>query len=68
MDGERRARSVTELPLVAYPNAGRSYDPETKTWSGETSACRFEGARVVGGCCGWGPSAIRALGASMPRA
>jgi homocysteine S-methyltransferase len=58
----RRARAVTDLPLVAYPNAGRMYDAATKTWSGETSSCSFEGATVVGGCCGWGPSEIRALG------
>ena len=57
-----RARSVTSLPLVAYPNAGRSYDAVTKTWSGETSSCTFAGATLVGGCCGWGPAAVRALG------
>ena len=57
-----RISTVTDLPLVAYPNAGRSYDAVTKTWSGEMSSCTFVGARVVGGCCGWGPAAIRALG------
>jgi homocysteine S-methyltransferase len=57
-----RIAAVTDLPLVAYPNAGRSYDAFTKTWSGDTSACTFAGARLVGGCCGWGPAAIRALG------
>jgi homocysteine S-methyltransferase len=56
-----RIAAVTDLPLVAYPNAGRAYDAVTKTWSGETSACTFAGATLVGGCCGWGPAAIRAL-------
>jgi homocysteine S-methyltransferase len=57
----QRARSVTDLPLVAYPNAGRSYDAVTKTWSGEMSSCSFAGATLVGGCCGWGPAAIDRL-------
>ena len=57
----RRARSATDLPLIAYPNAGRAYDASTKTWSGERSACTFEGAQLIGGCCGWGPDDIRAL-------
>lgn len=57
-----RIATATDLPLVAYPNAGRAYDAVTKTWSGEMSSCTFVGARVVGGCCGWGPAAIRALG------
>jgi homocysteine S-methyltransferase len=56
-----RISAVTDLPLVAYPNAGRSYDAVTKTWSGEMSSCTFAGAQLVGGCCGWGPAAIRAL-------
>ena len=56
-----RARSVTELPLVAYPNAGRRYDAATKTWSGAAKPPSFAGAQLVGGCCGIGPSGIRAL-------
>jgi len=58
-----RARTVTDLPLVAYPNAGRSYDAASKTWSGGESGWSLAGAAIVGGCCGIGPSAIRALGA-----
>ena len=53
-----RIAAVSDLPLVAYPNAGRSYDAVTKTWSGEMSSCTFAGATLVGGCCGWGPAAI----------
>ena len=56
-----RIAAVTDLPLVAYPNAGRSYDAVTKTWSGEMSSCTFAGATLVGGCCGWGPAAIGRL-------
>lgn len=59
-----RIRSVSDLPLVAYPNAGGAWDAASKTWSGAVATPRFEGAAVVGGCCGWGPDAIRALGAA----
>ncbi|WP_053226538.1 homocysteine S-methyltransferase [Solirubrobacter soli] len=52
-----RIRSVTDLPLVAYPNAGRAYDAATKTWSG--AAQTWSGAAaLVGGCCGIGPAAL----------
>jgi homocysteine S-methyltransferase len=61
-----RIGAVTDLPLVAYPNAGRSYDAVTKTWSGDPSSCTFAGATLVGGCCGWGPRATAALSASGP--
>ena len=56
-----RIAAVSDLPLVAYPNAGRSYDAVTKTWSGEMSSCTFSGATLVGGCCGWGAAAIARL-------
>jgi homocysteine S-methyltransferase len=66
------ARSVTDLPLVAYPNHGRVWDGNTYTWSGVgvdgfapelVAAWRRLGARAVGGCCGIGPEAITALAA-----
>jgi homocysteine S-methyltransferase len=53
-----RIRAVTDLPLVAYPNAGRTYDAATKTWSGGASSWSGAGAQVVGGCCGVGPAAL----------
>jgi homocysteine S-methyltransferase len=53
-----RIRSVTDLPLVAYPNAGRTYDAATKTWSGGASSWSGDAA-IVGGCCGIGPAALR---------
>lgn len=64
-----RARAVTDLPLIANPNAGL---PETKdgvtAWG--VTADRFaadmavicrRGASVLGGCCGTGPDYIRAV-------
>ena len=47
-----RSRTVTDLPLVAYPNAGRTYDAATKTWSGARH-------RHVGACAGGCGSARR---------
>ena len=55
----RHHRSVTDLPLIAYPNAGRAYDATTKTWSGAASSWGGDAA-IVGGCCGVGPRAIAA--------
>lgn len=57
----------TELPLVAYPNSGETYDPVTKTWSGRSAfldhvpAWIDRGVRIVGGCCRVGPIEIAEL-------
>ncbi len=57
----------TDLPFVVYPNAGQTWDSASMTWAGEpefaTAASIDEwaglGARIVGGCCGYGPSSLR---------
>ena len=57
----------TDLPFVVYPNAGQTWDSASMTWAGEpefaTAASIDEwlnlGARIVGGCCGYGPSNLR---------
>lgn len=59
-------------PGVAYPNAGQSWDPASRTWTG---ASAFDaalarswvdaGARLVGGCCRVGPADIAALAAAL---
>lgn len=63
-------RRGTSLPLLAYPNSGETYDPRSKTWSGEnvlldasTSAglWRASGADVIGGCCRTGPEDMRRI-------
>ena len=70
----RAAAAVTTKPLVAYPNAGESYDASTRTWRGAASAedwgaCglrwKAAGARLIGGCCRTGPGHIRALRAAL---
>ncbi|MEP6563260.1 MAG: homocysteine S-methyltransferase, partial [Nakamurella sp.] len=63
----------SEKPVVVYPNSGESWDAVARSWAG-TSAFGpehaavwvAEGARLVGGCCRVGPSAIRALARSAP--
>jgi homocysteine S-methyltransferase len=62
-----RAATVTDLPLVAYANAGQVWNAAAGVWEG-TAAASFPvdrwveaGARLIGGCCGVGPAGIAAL-------
>jgi homocysteine S-methyltransferase len=65
-----RARTVTGLPLVAYPNNARIWDAATRRWS-DAGAVALPpdmvagwidaGARLIGGCCGFGPQAVHAI-------
>lgn len=64
----RRMRSVTDLPLMAYPNAGGSWDPVSGTWMGPRqpiTEAALEwvqaGAKIVGGCCGTAADEIAVL-------
>jgi len=67
------ARRVTDLPLVAYPNSGETYDARSGRWSGVAAsdlsgaAPRWHalGARLIGGCCRVGPDDIRRLRAEL---
>lgn len=68
-----RIGKVTDLPLVAYPNGGQSWDAAAKVWIGAGSALSDDdvavwvrlGARYVGGCCGVRPLGITALGEAV---
>jgi homocysteine S-methyltransferase len=64
------AKARGEKPFVVYPNAGRTWDAPNRRWlDGGTD--RFaastvrewvtNGARLIGGCCGIGPSGIATL-------
>lgn len=66
----RNAHSATDKPFLVYPNSGETYDPHTKSWSGEDTCEAFAndariwyeaGARVIGGCCRTTPEHIRQL-------
>lgn len=68
-----RIGRVTDLPLVAYPNGGQSWDAVEKVWTGAGSGLSGDdvaawirlGARYLGGCCGVGPSGIAALSSAV---
>lgn len=60
-------RSVTEKPIVVYPNNGDIYNPETKKWKPDPSSQSFSnlapkwlnaGATIIGGCCRTTPNDI----------
>jgi homocysteine S-methyltransferase len=62
----KRIRRVTDLPLVAYPNSGQSWDATNKVWRGDPGATDVTawivaGAEYVGGCCGVGPTELAHL-------
>jgi len=73
----RRAASATQKPLVAYPNRGATWDATQKSWVGDAAGDGFgplalrlhaAGARLIGGCCGTGPSDIAAVANALRRA
>ncbi len=60
-------------PAVVYPNSGESWDAQRRSWAGaatfgpeHAAVWVASGARLVGGCCRVGPSAIRQLARSAP--
>jgi homocysteine S-methyltransferase len=62
--------SVTEKPILVYPNSGETYDAERKCWTGIADPGDFAaagldwfdaGARLIGGCCRTRPETIRRL-------
>jgi homocysteine S-methyltransferase len=57
----------SHLPFVVYPNSGRKWNADKKEWEGSPARGFSElqifewkerGAKVIGGCCGIGPSEI----------
>jgi homocysteine S-methyltransferase len=62
------AGSVTDAPLLCYPNSGEAWDPLHNCWIGSTGVTDFHmpaqrwyaaGARLIGGCCRTTPGDIR---------
>jgi homocysteine S-methyltransferase len=60
----RVARDVTDLPLIAYPNSGETWDGAARAWSGDPELPdslfrEWAGlAAGLGGCCRLGPDTI----------
>ncbi|PVW03989.1 homocysteine S-methyltransferase [Microbacterium sp. Gd 4-13] len=55
------ARSVTDRPVVVYPNSGERWDAAARVWRGAAGLPeddRAAGASLVGGCCRVGPADI----------
>ena len=60
-------RSMTDLPIIAQPNAGKPalvedktvFDMSPEAFAAGIEKCVQAGARLVGGCCGTTPAHIR---------
>ena len=68
------AASLTDKPLVVYPNSGEHWDAEGRRWYGGDGTFDFgqaaarwlaRGARVIGGCCRTTPETIRSIRAAL---
>lgn len=69
-----RITAVTDLPVIAYPNSGETYEAGTRSWTGDHSGwlegvrgALSAGARIVGGCCRIGPEQIAQLRETLDR-
>ena len=67
------ARTVTDKPIVVYPNSGQEWDAASRNWTGRSSLRRHlardwvaAGAGLIGGCCGVGPDRIAELAGLIP--
>lgn len=66
-----RVRSLSDLPVLAKPNAGLpdprdgSYHLSDEEFVRAASEFVQKGVRIVGGCCGTTPSTIRALAEAL---
>ncbi|NUQ99087.1 MAG: homocysteine S-methyltransferase [Streptomyces sp.] len=68
----RTAVRVTGKPVVVYPNSGEAWDADARAWAGRSSFAseqvtgwRESGARLIGGCCRVGPSAIAGIAGAL---
>jgi homocysteine S-methyltransferase len=59
-----RIRACTDLPLLVYPNSGRSRAAGGFPAS-VVASWRERGARGIGGCCGIGPDAIATIARTL---
>jgi homocysteine S-methyltransferase len=66
------AAATTDLPAVAYPNGGATWDASARRWAGGSSYDPADGPRwvaagatYVGGCCEVGPDEIASLAGAV---
>ncbi len=67
------AGADTELPFIVYPNLGQTWNGDTQQWGGDAQISTVDdliawidlGARIIGGCCGYGVNEIRTLAATV---
>lgn len=66
----REMHEVTDIPIIAKPNAGlpkrnddgtTGYDMDVDTFVTEMKLCINAGASIIGGCCGTTPEYIKGL-------
>jgi homocysteine S-methyltransferase len=64
------ASSVTDKPIIIYPNSGEQYDGKRKHWVRESEPIDFalasqtwrhNGAQLIGGCCRTTPTHIKQI-------
>lgn len=70
----KHAATITDKPLLAYPNSGEEWDSVARCWLPDTGDRGFHqaasqwyqaGARLIGGCCRTGPAEIRKIDAVL---
>jgi len=70
------AASLTDKPLVVYPNSGERWDAEGRQWQPGDGGFDFaaaaprwlaRGASLIGGCCRTTPETIRRIRAALTR-
>jgi len=66
----KNIKSITDKPIIVYPNNGDIYEPITKTWQSNPQADSFKnlvpewldaGAKLIGGCCRTTPTDIKGI-------
>ncbi len=69
-----RLSSLTDKPLLVYPNSGEVYDQVRRQWQGLSDPEDWghrsrdwlsAGARLIGGCCRTGPAHVRQIRAAL---
>ncbi|MFJ7159502.1 homocysteine S-methyltransferase [Streptomyces sp. NPDC101118] len=70
--GAVRLAAACGKPVVAYPNDGSVWDAATRHWHAPETpapwpvpAWRAAGARLIGGCCRVGPTAVAGLATAL---